>query len=199
MFCFSTNETRKKMKITIGSDHAGVDYKSEVVEFLEKEKHEVLDVGTFSQESVDYPEFAHLVSKEVLAGADFGVLICGSGNGVGMAANKHKGIRAALFWNEEITKLARQHNDANIISVPARFVSLKKTKELITIFINEDFEGGRHQRRVEKILNKMKKTLFLILIATLSLAQTNTPFSNKEEEMISGNGLTKNIQNTPKK
>jgi len=139
------------MKITIGSDHAGVDYKSEVVEFLEKEKHEVLDVGTFSKESVDYPEFAHLVSKEVLAGADFGVLICGSGNGVSMAANKHKGIRAALCWNEEITKLARQHNDANIISVPARFVSLKKTKELITIFINEDFEGGRHQRRVEKI------------------------------------------------
>ena len=139
------------MKITIGSDHAGVDYKSEVVEFLEKEKHEVLDVGTFSKESVDYPEFAHLVSKEVLAGADFGVLICGSGNGVSMAANKHKGIRAALCWNEEITKLARQHNDANIISVPARFVSLKKIKELITIFINEDFEGGRHQRRVEKI------------------------------------------------
>ena len=139
------------MKITIGCDHAGVEYKSKIVEFLEKEGHQVLDVGTHGNESVDYPDYAHKVAEEVLAGANFGVLICGSGNGVSMAANKHKGIRAALCWSEEITKLARQHNDANIISVPARFVSLKKTKELITIFINEDFEGGRHQRRVEKI------------------------------------------------
>lgn len=139
------------MKITIGSDHAGVDYKSEIVEFLEKEKHEVLDVGTFSKVSVDYPDFAHLVSKEVLAGADFGVLICGSGNGVSMAANKHKGIRAALCWNEEITKLARQHNDANIISIPARFLSLEKSKELIKVFSKTNFDGGRHERRVKKI------------------------------------------------
>ena len=139
------------MKITIGSDHAGVDYKLEIVEFLEKEKYQVLDVGTFSKESVDYPDFAHLVSKEVLAGADLGVLICGSGNGVSMAANKHKGIRAALCWNEEITKLARQHNDANIISIPARFLSLEKSKELIKVFSKTSFDGGRHERRVKKI------------------------------------------------
>tara|TARA_Y100000589_G_scaffold35723_1_gene29928 strand:+ start:1230 stop:1649 length:420 start_codon:yes stop_codon:yes gene_type:complete len=139
------------MKITIGSDHAGVEYKSEIVEFLEKEKHEVLDVGTFSKESVDYPDFAHLVSKEVLADSDFGVLICGSGNGVSMAANKHKGIRAALCWNEEITKLARQHNDANVISIPARFLSLEKSIELIKVFLKTNFDGGRHERRVKKI------------------------------------------------
>ena len=139
------------MKITIGCDHAGVEYKSKIVEFLEKENHEVLDVGTFGEESVDYPDYAHLVAEEVLAGADFGVLICGSGNGVSMVANKHKGIRAALCWSEEITKLARQHNDANIISIPARFMSLEKSTQIIKTFLTEPFEGGRHQRRVEKI------------------------------------------------
>ena len=142
------------MKITIGCDHAGIEYKSKIVEFLEKENHKVLDVGTFTKESVDYPEYAHLVSEEVLAGADFGVLICGSGNGVSMAANKHQGVRAALCWSEEITKLARQHNNANIISIPARFLSLEKSIELIKIFLIEKFEGGRHQRRVEKIENE---------------------------------------------
>jgi ribose 5-phosphate isomerase B len=139
------------MKITIGCDHAGVEYKSKIVEFLEKEKHEVLDVGTFSKESVDYPDYAHLVAEEVLAGADYGVLICGSGNGVSMAANKHEYVRAALCWSEEITKLARQHNDANIISIPARFLSLKESIQLIKTFLTEPFEGGRHLRRVEKI------------------------------------------------
>lgn len=139
------------MKITIGCDHAGVEYKSKIVEFLEKEGHQVLDVGTHGKESVDYPDYAHIVAEEVLAGADFGVLICGSGNGVSMAANKHKGIRAALCWSEEITKLARQHNDANIISIPARFMSLETTTQIIKIFLTEPFEGGRHQRRVEKI------------------------------------------------
>ena len=139
------------MKITIGCDHAGVEYKSKIVEFLEKEGHQVLDVGTHGKESVDYPDYAHIVAEEVLAGADFGVLICGSGNGVSMAANKHKGIRAALCWSEEITKLARQHNDANIISIPARFMSLETSKQIIKTFLTEPFEGGRHQRRVEKI------------------------------------------------
>ncbi len=139
------------MKITIGCDHAGVEYKSKIVEFLEKEGHQILDVGTFGEESVDYPDYAHLVAEEVLAGADFGILICGSGNGVSMAANKHKGIRAALCWSEEITKLARQHNDANIISIPARFMSLEKSTQIIKIFLTETFEGGRHQRRVQKI------------------------------------------------
>ena len=139
------------MQITIGSDHAGVDYKSAIISFLEKEKHKILDVGTYTKESVDYPEYAHLVSKEVLSGSDFGILICGSGNGVSMAANKHKGIRSAICWSEEITKLARQHNNANIISVPARFLTLEECTRLIKIFINEPFEGGRHLRRVEKI------------------------------------------------
>ena len=139
------------MKITIGCDHAGVEYKSKIVEFLEKEGHQVLDVGTHGKESVDYPDYAHIVAEEVLAGADFGVLICGSGNGVSMAANKHKGIRAALCWSEEITKLARQHNDANIISIPARFMSLETSTQIIKTFLTEPFEGGRHQRRVEKI------------------------------------------------
>ena len=139
------------MKITIGCDHAGVEYKSKIVDFLEKEGYQVLDVGTFGEESVDYPDYAHVVAEEVLAGADFGILICGSGNGVSMAANKHEGIRAALCWNEEITKLARQHNDANIISIPARFMSLEASTQIIKTFLTEPFEGGRHQRRVEKI------------------------------------------------
>jgi len=139
------------MKITIGSDHAGVEYKSKIVKFLEEQKHLVLDVGTFTKESVDYPKYAHLVAKEVEAGADFGVLICGSGNGVSMAANKHKSIRAAICWSEEITKLARQHNDANIISLPARFLTVNKCIELIKIFLHESFEGGRHLKRVNEI------------------------------------------------
>ena len=139
------------MKITIGCDHAGVEYKSKIVEFLEKEGYQVLDIGAHGKESVDYPDYAHKVAEEVLAGANFGVLICGSGNGVSMAANKHKGIRAALCWNEEITKLARQHNDANIISIPARFMSLEKSIQIIITFLTESFEGGRHQRRVQKI------------------------------------------------
>ena len=139
------------MKITIGCDHAGVEYKSKIVELLEKEGHQVLDVGTHGKQSVDYPDYAHLVAEKVLAGAEFGILICGSGNGVSMAANKHKGIRAALCWSEEITKLARQHNDANIISIPARFMSLEKSTQIIKTFLTEPFEGGRHQRRVQKI------------------------------------------------
>ena len=139
------------MNITIGCDHAGVEYKAKIIDFLEEEGYKVLDVGTHGEESVDYPDYAHKVAEEVLLGADFGVLICGSGNGVSMAANKHKKIRAALCWNKEITKLARQHNNANIISIPARFMSLEKSIEVIKIFLTEPFEGGRHQRRVEKI------------------------------------------------
>ncbi|MBF25016.1 MAG: ribose 5-phosphate isomerase B [Flavobacteriales bacterium] len=139
------------MKITIGSDHAGFEYKTKIIEYLENNNHNILDVGTHSQNSVDYPDYAHLVAEEVVVGADFGVLICGSGNGVSMAANKHKKIRAALCWNKEITKLARQHNNANIISLPARFLSIKECVELIKIFLTEPFEGGRHSKRVDKI------------------------------------------------
>ena len=140
------------MKITIGSDHAGFEYKSEIINFLENNcGAQVLDVGTRSKESVDYPEFAHLVSEEVILGADFGILICGSGNGVSMAANKHKKIRAALCWTPKISKLARSHNDANILSLPARFVDIGGAKQIIINFLETPFEGGRHKRRVEKI------------------------------------------------
>ena len=140
------------MKIAIGSDHAGFEYKSEIISFLEKKTGaQVLDVGTYSKESVDYPEFAHLVSEEVLLGADFGILICGSGNGVSMAANKHKKIRAALCWTPKVSKLARSHNDANILSLPARFVDVGVAKQIIINFLETPFEGGRHKRRVEKI------------------------------------------------
>ena len=140
------------MKIAIGSDHAGFEYKSKTILFLE-DVHgaQVLDVGTFSKESVDYPDYAHLVAEEVLGGADFGILICGSGNGVSMAANKHKKIRAALCWNPETSKLARQHNDANILSLPARFIDPKEAENIIKIFLATPFEGGRHKKRVEKI------------------------------------------------
>ena len=140
------------MKIAIGSDHAGFEYKSKIINLLEEVYGaQVLDVGTFSKESVDYPDYAHLVSEEVVVGADFGVLICGSGNGVSMAANKHKKIRAALCWTPEISKLARAHNDANIISLPARFVGVSEAKSIIKNFLETPFEGGRHKRRVEKI------------------------------------------------
>ena len=140
------------MKIAIGSDHAGFTQKSKTIIFLEGVfGAQVLDVGTFSKESVDYPDYAHLVAKEVLLGADFGVLICGSGNGVSMAANKHKKIRAAVCWTPEISKLAREHNDANILSIPARFVDEKTTQKIIKNFLETAFEGGRHKRRVEKI------------------------------------------------
>ena len=139
------------MKITIGCDHAGLEYKSKIINFLENKNHTILDLGTFNTESVDYPDYAHAVAKEVLKNSGFGVLICGSGNGVSMAANKHKNIRAALCWNKKITKLARQHNNANIISLPARFLSLNECLELIDLFLKEPFEGGRHERRVQKI------------------------------------------------
>ena len=139
------------MKITIGSDHAGVDYKQKISKYLRNQNHNVKDVGAFGKESVDYPDYAHLVSKDVSEQKSLGILICGSGNGVSMAANKHKKIRAALCWNKEISKLARQHNDANIISLPARFLSINECIELVEIFINEPFEGGRHEKRVKKI------------------------------------------------
>ena len=139
------------MKITIGSDHAGVDYKQKITKHLKNQNHNVKDVGTFGKESVDYPDYAHLVSKDVSEQKSLGILICGSGNGVSMAANKHKKIRAALCWNKEISKLARQHNDANIISLPARFLSINECIELVEVFINEPFEGGRHEKRVKKI------------------------------------------------
>lgn len=140
------------MKIAIGCDHAGYDYKDTIIRVLKKEGVEVIDKGTYSVDSVDYPDFVHPVADLVESGdAELGILICGSGNGVSMAANKHKGIRAALCWKDDLASLARQHNDANILSIPARFVSAKLARQMVRTFISTKFEGGRHQRRVDKI------------------------------------------------
>ncbi|MFT4536889.1 MAG: ribose 5-phosphate isomerase B [Saprospiraceae bacterium] len=140
------------MKVAIGCDHAGFDYKDTIIRVLKKAGYEVIDKGTYSTDSVDYPDFVHPVANLVEKGdVDFGVLICGSGNGVSMSANKHKGVRAALCWKNEIASLARQHNDANIISIPARFVSAKLARQMVRTFISTEFEGGRHLRRVNKI------------------------------------------------
>lgn len=139
-------------KIVIGGDHAGFDYKAAIIEFLQSSGHEVQDLGPYSCDSVDYPDFAHPVAERVQSGqADLGILICGSGNGVAMAANKHKNIRAALCWLKELAELSRQHNNANVLCLPARFISLDLAKECADAFVNTAFEGGRHERRVEKI------------------------------------------------
>lgn len=140
------------MKIAIGSDHAGFGYKTEVKGHLANTGHEVVDHGTFTDASCDYPDYAHAVALAVEKGeADFGVLICGSANGVCMTANKHAGIRAALCWEKEIAVLARSHNNANVICLPARFVSIEAAIEMADVFIATAFEGGRHQNRVNKI------------------------------------------------
>ena len=140
------------MKIAIGNDHAGTDYKLEIVKFLQNKGYTVLDFGTNSNKSVDYPDFIHPVAYEVEKGeADFGIIICGSGNGAQMTANKHQDIRAALCWNNELVSLARQHNNANVLSIPARFVSIHQALGFVDIFLNTKFEGGRHQNRVQKI------------------------------------------------
>jgi len=140
------------MKIAIGNDHAGTDYKLEIVKFLQNKGYTVLNFGTNSNKSVDYPDFIHPVANEVEKGeADFGIIICGSGNGAQMTANKHQNIRAALCWNNELVSLARQHNNANVLSIPARFVSVQQALGFVDIFLNTKFEGGRHQNRVQKI------------------------------------------------
>ena len=140
------------MKISIGNDHAGPDYKKAIVDFLKTKGHEIINHGTDSNNSVDYPDFGHPVATDVESKkADFGIVICGSGNGIAMTANKHQGIRAALCWTKEIAVLARQHNDANIISIPARFTSVPQAVEMVATFLTTDFEGGRHAIRVNKI------------------------------------------------
>lgn len=139
-------------KVAIGCDHAGFAYKKTIIRTLRKENIEVIDKGTYSEESVDYPDFVHPVAEMVEnEEVEFGVLICGSGNGVSMAANKHQKVRAALCWKDELAALARQHNDANILSIPARFVSAKMARQMVRTFANTEFEGGRHGRRVDKI------------------------------------------------
>ncbi len=140
------------MKISIGNDHAGPDYKSAIVAFLTSRGHEVINHGTDSFDSVDYPDFGHPVATDVESGkADLGIVICGSGNGIAMTVNKHQGIRAALCWTKEISALARQHNNANVVSIPARFTSIQQAVEIVETFLNTEFEGGRHQNRVNKI------------------------------------------------
>lgn len=140
------------MKISIGNDHAGTDYKKAIVEFLEKNGHQIINHGTNSLDSVDYPDFGHPIANDVTTmEARFGIVICGSGNGIAMTVNKHQGIRAALCWTKEIAALARQHNDANIICIPARFTSITQALEMVDTFLNTAFEGGRHQKRVDKI------------------------------------------------
>jgi ribose 5-phosphate isomerase B len=138
--------------IAIGSDHAGYNHKEELISFLEGRELPFKDYGTHSKDSVDYPDFAHPVAEAVEKGeAAFGILLCGSANGVAITANKHKGIRAAICWGEELVKLAREHNDANILCIPARFVREGDAEKMVQLFINTPFEGGRHKRRVEKI------------------------------------------------
>ncbi len=140
------------MKISIGNDHAGPDYKQAIVKYLQDKGYEVINHGTDTFDSVDYPDFVHPVATDVEEGTvDFGIIICGSGNGVAMTANKHQKVRAALCWTKEISALARQHNDANIISIPARFTAIHQAVEMVDTFLNTAFEGGRHQIRVDKI------------------------------------------------
>lgn len=139
------------MKILIGNDHAGYSLKLSIIKNLE-DKYEFFDKGSYSDESVDYPDYASIIAKEIQSEkGDLGILICGTGNGVCMTANKFKGIRAVICWNEEIAKLAKQHNNANIICIPSRFIKVEEAVKIIESFILEKFEGGRHERRIKKI------------------------------------------------
>lgn len=139
-----------KIKIAIGADHAGFDYKEILKDFLQD--YEVKDFGTYSENSVDYPDFAHPVASAVENGEfTYGILLCGSANGVAITANKHQHIRAGLCWENEVASLVRKHNNANVLCIPARFVSEELAKEITTTFLTTAFEGGRHQNRVEKI------------------------------------------------
>lgn len=145
------NNPQPRLSIAIGADHAGYPYKQALLQHLAA-RHEMVDFGTHGPASVDYPDFAHPVAQAVASGqCAFGILVCGSGNGVAITANKHPQVRAALCWNEEIAQLARQHNNANIICLPARFVSPTEAVQMAQAFLQTDFEGGRHQQRVQKI------------------------------------------------
>jgi ribose 5-phosphate isomerase B len=146
----------EKKKIAIVSDHAGYFLKEKLLKYLIKEGEELKDFGCFSDESVDYPDFGHVIAKAVNSGEyEIGISICGTGNGINMVVNKHPGIRSALCWNEEISRLARAHNDANICSLPGRFISESEAYLIVKTFLNTQFEGGRHKRRIDKISLKM--------------------------------------------
>lgn len=147
MYVFDSNKP-----IAIGCDHAGFDCKETLISMLEGEGRSFKDYGTFSKDSVDYPDFAHPVANAVESGeAAFGILLCGSANGVAITANKHQGIRAGLCWEVEIAELVRKHNNANVLCIPARFVSDEDAEKILDTFMNTEFEGGRHANRVDKI------------------------------------------------
>ncbi len=140
------------MKISIGNDHAGTDYKKAIVTHLEAKGYTITNYGTDANESVDYPDFVHPVANDVEnATVAFGILICGSANGVAMTANKHQKVRAGICWTKEITELTRQHNNANICCIPARYTALQQAITIVDTFLTTEFEGGRHQNRVNKI------------------------------------------------
>jgi ribose 5-phosphate isomerase B len=138
--------------IVIGCDHAGFELKSKIITHLSERGFEVKDMGCYSEDSIDYADYAHPVAFEVEKNSDVtGILICGSGNGINMTANKHQGVRSALCWTPEISKLAREHNDANILTLPGRFVSEELALEIVDVFLSTEFEGGRHLNRINKI------------------------------------------------
>lgn len=140
------------MKIAIGGDHAGYEYKNSLKKYLEEKGHQVEDFGPSTDESCDYPDIAHPLAKSIEEGNNtLGIAICGSGNGINMTLNKHQDIRSALCWNSELASLARQHNNANVIAIPSRFIELDIAKNCVDAFISQEFEGGRHERRVNKI------------------------------------------------
>ena len=144
--------TSNTKTIAIGADHAGFEYKNAIKHKLEAEGYNVIDMGTHSLDSVDYPDFVHPVAESVEQKEAFlGIIVCGSGNGVAMTANKHQDIRAAIAWNDDLAALSRLHNDANILAIPARFVSEDSALSMVNVFLNTSFEGGRHQRRFDKI------------------------------------------------
>ncbi len=147
-----------KLKIAITSDHAGYKIKKDLVEHLRSRKFVVKDLGTFSDESVDYPDYGHILAEVMLRKEyDFGISLCGSGNGINMTVNKYQGIRSALCWNTKIAELARSHNDANVCSLPARFISQEEAKNIVDTFLSAEFEGGRHKIRIDKIPVKGQK------------------------------------------
>lgn len=147
-------ETTHLKSIAIGGDHAGFEYKEYLIKSLEDQGYTVKDFGAYNNDSVDYPDFAHPVAKAVEEkNYTFGVLICGSANGVAITANKHPGVRAAICWQNELASLARLHNNANVVCIPARFISIDEAKDILKTFIETSFEGGRHENRVNKINN----------------------------------------------